>query len=151
MMIRTRFGQVLLVIAAVGLLGALTVAQSQGGADQLLQAARTKAAVEGKLDEAIKLYADVVAKFKADRPTVVRALIEMADCYDKLGQAKARELYEQIVRERGWLCWPATNGRLASPRGKSPTSSAVEGTDWPSRGTVTTSPSPIVTRLAFTI
>ena len=89
-MIRTRFRHVLMVTAAVGLLGALTVAQGQGGADQLLQAARTKAAVEGKLDEAIKLYADVATKFKADRPTVVRALIEMADCYDKLGQAKAR-------------------------------------------------------------
>jgi Tol biopolymer transport system component len=100
-MSRTRFRHVLKVTAAVGLLGALAVAQGQGGADQLLQAARTKATVEGKLDEAIKLYADVAAKFKADRPTVVRALIEMADCYEKLGQSKSRELYEQIVRDYG--------------------------------------------------
>jgi Tol biopolymer transport system component len=95
------FPRVLTVIAVVGLLGALASAQGQADADQLLQRARTKAVVEGKLDEAVKLYADIAAKFKSDRPTAVRALIEMADCYEKMGQAKARELYEQVVRDYG--------------------------------------------------
>jgi Tol biopolymer transport system component len=93
--------RVLVIVIAVGLLGALALAQGQGGADRLIQQARTKAVVEGKLDEAIKLYAEVATKFAGDRPTVVRALMEMADCYQKLGQTKAREIYERIVREFG--------------------------------------------------
>ena len=95
------FPRVLIVIGVVGLLGAFASAQGQADADQLLQRARTKAVVEGKLDEAVKLYADIAAQFRSDRPTAVRALIEMADCYEKMGQTKARELYEQIVRDYG--------------------------------------------------
>ena len=94
-------GKGLCITAIVGLLGALALAQNQGGAEQLMQQARTKAVVEGKLDEAVKLYADIATKFAGDRATVVRALIEMADCYQKLGQTKAREIYERIVREFG--------------------------------------------------
>jgi Tol biopolymer transport system component len=95
------FSGALIAMATVGLLGALASAQGQADADQLLQRARTKAVVEGKLDEAVKLYADIAARFKSDRPTVARAIIEMADCYEKLGHARARELYEQVVRDYG--------------------------------------------------
>jgi Tol biopolymer transport system component len=100
-MLHTLLRRVLVIVIVVGLLGALALAQGQGGADRLMQQARTKAVVEGKLDEAIKLYAEVATKFAGDRPTVVGALMEMADCYQKLGQTKAREIYERIVREFG--------------------------------------------------
>jgi Tol biopolymer transport system component len=100
-MMHTLLRRVVVIAIVVGLLGALALAQSQGGADRLMQQARTKAVVEGKLDEAVKLYAEVATKFAGDRATVVRALIEMADCYEKLGQTKAREIYERIVREYG--------------------------------------------------
>jgi len=98
-MLHTVLRRVLVIAIVAGWLGALALALGQGGADRLMQQARTKAVVEGKLDEAIKLYAEVAAKFAGDRPTVARALIEMADCYQKLGQTKAREIYERIVRE----------------------------------------------------
>jgi len=98
-MLHTLLRRVLVIAIVVGLLGAL--AQGQGGADRLMQQARTKAVVEGKLDEAIKLYAEVATKFANDRPTVARALIEMAGCYEKLGDTEARKAYERVVREFG--------------------------------------------------
>ena len=100
-MMHTSLRRVAVMAIVVGWCGVLVSAQSQGGADRLMQQARTKAVVEGKLDEAVKLYADIATKFAGDRATVVRALIETADCYQKLGQSKAREIYERIVREYG--------------------------------------------------
>lgn len=110
-MMHTLLRRVVVMATVVGLLGALALTQSQGGADRLMQQARTKAVVEGKLDEAVKLYAEVATKFAGDRPTVVRALIEMADCYEKLGQTKAREIYERIVREYGDQATEAAEAR----------------------------------------
>jgi Tol biopolymer transport system component len=100
-MLHTLLRRVLVIAIVAGLLGALALAQGQGRADRLMQQARTKAVVEGKLDEAVKLYADIATKFASDRAVVARALVEMADCYQKLGQAKAREIYERVVREYG--------------------------------------------------
>jgi Tol biopolymer transport system component len=123
-MLDTSLQRVAVMAIVVGLCGVLALAQSQSGADQLMQQARTKAVVEGKLDEAVKLYADIATRFADDRATVVRALIEMADCYQKLGQTKAREIYERIVREYGDQTTVAAEARTKL--------AALQGTPGPS-------------------
>jgi len=96
----------ILVAALAGALAAASPAASspQRGdqADVLLQAARNKQVVEGKLDEAITLYQQIVAQHGGNRPVAARAKLEMAQCYEKLGasqNAEARKLYESVIRD----------------------------------------------------
>lgn len=102
-------------VAVVGLgasglaaLGAVALAgtspqRAGAGSDQaeiLLQAARNKQVVEGKLDEAITLYREVVVKYPQNNAVAARALVALGQCYEKLGAAQtveARKAYEQIV------------------------------------------------------
>ena len=90
---------------AVAVIVAGAAAQPAGQADQaemLMQAARTKQIVEGKLDEAIRIYQDVVAKHGQDRPVAARALVAIGQCYEKLGAAQtaeARKAYERLVQQ----------------------------------------------------
>src|SRR5579863_7065324 len=79
-----------------GLLAAITVAlliapagaQRKNEADTMLEAARQKEALEGDLNGAIKAYSAVVAKYvKTDRAVTAMALVYMAECYRKMGDA----------------------------------------------------------------
>jgi Tol biopolymer transport system component len=71
-------------------------AQSKG--DIELRAAMETETVKGDLTAAIKQYQVVVDKFsKTDRATAATALLRMAECYTKLGDASARSVYEKII------------------------------------------------------
>lgn len=91
--------------AAQALLGALLLAGAIGVAQQRkqqeidLQAAIRKETVDGDLNGAIKQYSAIVSKYKTDRATTAMALVRMADCYRKMGDAESRKLYEQVVKE----------------------------------------------------
>ena len=79
-------------------------AQRANPAELLMQAARNKQVVEGKLDEAITMYRDVLAKYGTNRPVSARALVGLGQCYEKLGAAQAaeaRKAYETIVAQYG--------------------------------------------------
>ena len=93
----------LAVVALVA--GSMAVfAQKTDPAELLMQAARNKQVVEGKLDEAITIYRDVLAKYGANRPVIARALVGLGQCYEKLGAtqaAEARKAYETIVAQYG--------------------------------------------------
>jgi len=68
----------------------------------LLQTAIHRELVEGKLEDAVQIYKKVVAQPGAGRPTIATALLRMGQCYEKLGDAQAREArkaYERVVRE----------------------------------------------------
>lgn len=97
----------LLITGALVVVGtSVPVAQTtgQGPADQLLQTARNKEVVEGKLDQAIKIYQQVLGQYPNDRPAAARALARMAGCYEKLGveqTGEARKAYERLVRDYG--------------------------------------------------
>ena len=97
-------GMVMSALAAVALVvgsAALTARQADQ-AELLMQAARNKQVVEGKLDEAIKIYQDVLAKHAQNRPVAARALAALGQCYEKLGAAQtaeARRAYERIVQQ----------------------------------------------------
>ena len=89
---------------AVAVLAAalLAGAQPKDDAERLLKAAHNTELVDGDLKGAIKQYGEIVAKYtKADRAVVAMALVRMAECYQKMGDAEARKIYEQVVREYG--------------------------------------------------
>jgi Tol biopolymer transport system component len=62
-----------------------------------LRAAMEKETVQGDLKGAIEQYKKVAQS--KDRSIVARAIVRMAECYQKLGNAEARGLYERVVRE----------------------------------------------------
>ena len=86
-----------------GLLVVLALA-SIGAADDkkatvLLQAAQAREAIQGDLKGAIALYQDVVNEAGGNRAIAARALVRMAECYQKLGDAEARKIFERVVKD----------------------------------------------------
>lgn len=73
-------------------------ALAQSGYD-LFQKGLVKERTEGDLDEAIRLYKQIVANHKDDRALVAKALVQMGGCYEKLGRTEARKAYERVVQE----------------------------------------------------
>jgi Tol biopolymer transport system component len=76
----------------------LTAAPQQSAAgDRRLAAAKHKATVDGDLKSAIELYRQVVDDAGANRALAAQALVEMAECHSKLGNAEAQKIYRDIV------------------------------------------------------
>jgi len=74
--------------------------QKETSAAAQLQAAINKETVEADLSGAIKQYAAIVSKYvKSDRAVTAMALVHMAECYQKMGDAESRKIFEQVVRE----------------------------------------------------
>ncbi len=92
-------------IATLLLAGLMTVsrgvAQKSDQAEVELQAAAHKQLVEGQLEEAIKLYKSILARYGNNRPVAAKALVGMGQCYEKLGNTEARKAYERVLREYG--------------------------------------------------
>ena len=65
------------------------------------QKALVKERSEGKLDEAMKLYRRVADTAGKDRALAANALVQLAACYEKLGNLESRKIYERVVREYG--------------------------------------------------
>jgi Tol biopolymer transport system component len=76
-------------------------AQKPDAADTLLQTAIKKEVVDGDLPAAIEGYKKAAASAKGNRVVASMALVHIAQCYQKMGDAQARKIYEQIVREYG--------------------------------------------------
>lgn len=66
-------------------------------AERLMKAATTLETVDGNLPAAIAQYKRVVAS--GNRALAAQALYRIAECHRKLGDARARSVYEQLVRE----------------------------------------------------
>lgn len=90
-----------LVIGIVVALGAgvMVHAQAARSAEVQIKAAQQKAEVEGDLKGAIEEYKKIVAGAGSNRALAAEALVRMADCYQKLGDAEAQKIYQQIVRD----------------------------------------------------
>jgi len=65
--------------------------------ERLLRAATNLEMVDGNLKDAIAQYRKVAAS--GNRVLAAQALVRMAECYVKLGDAQANAVYEQIVRD----------------------------------------------------
>src|SRR6186713_2974159 len=63
-----------------------------------LQRAIQKETVTGDLKAAIEEYKKIVARTGADRGVAARALVRMAECYQKMGDTESRKIFEQVVR-----------------------------------------------------
>lgn len=74
-----------------------SLAQTSRTADVQFKAAQHKEEVEGDLKGAIEQYKKLAGS--SDRTIAARALIHMAECYQKLGDSESRNVYERIVRE----------------------------------------------------
>jgi len=73
-------------------------ATAQSGHD-LFQQALLKERAEGELGEAIQLYEQIVRDFAADRTLAARALVQMGQCYEKLGSTEAERAYRTVVSD----------------------------------------------------
>jgi Tol biopolymer transport system component len=85
-----------LLIAALQTTGAQ---QSSAQIEKQLARAHHKATVDGDLSGAIEEYKRIVATAGGNRAVAAQALVGMAECYQKLGDAQARKIYEQLLRE----------------------------------------------------
>ena len=86
---------VLITIALLVALGA-GFAAAQSGHD-LFQKALVKERTEGNLEEAIQLYQRIISDFSGDRPLAAKALVQMGQCYEKLGKDEARKAYQRLI------------------------------------------------------
>jgi Tol biopolymer transport system component len=64
---------------------------------ELLQQALSKERAEGKLQEAIALYQRVVDVASTDHALAAKALLQLGHCYETLGSAEARNMYERLI------------------------------------------------------
>src|SRR4030042_1860624 len=85
------------VAVVAGTVGALGM-PGQSGHD-LFQQALVKERAEGNLQEAIDLYDRNVRGFPGDHALAAKALVQMGQCYEKLGKAGAEKAYERVIRE----------------------------------------------------
>ncbi len=96
------------------LIAALQTTGAQQGAAQLekqLARAHHKATVDGDLPGAIEEYQRIVAAADTNRTITAQALLRMAECYQKLGDAESRRIYERLVRDYADQKEPASIAR----------------------------------------
>jgi Tol biopolymer transport system component len=73
-------------------------AMAQTGHD-LFQQALVKERSDGDLRGAIAIYERIAEEFATDRALTAKALVQMGQCYEKLGSTEAERAYRRVVRE----------------------------------------------------
>lgn len=92
----------MLMVPILGLTLAIELrAQKADPAEVQFKAAQHKQNVDGDLKAAIDQYRKVVARAGSNRDLAARALLQLGDCYEKLGDTEARKAYEQVIRDFG--------------------------------------------------
>jgi tetratricopeptide (TPR) repeat protein len=81
------------------LAAAMLAAAQPRNSDAALGAARHLEEAEGNYPAAIEAYKRFLAQYGKDRALAAKALIRMGQCYEKLGDAESRKIYERVVRE----------------------------------------------------
>lgn len=85
-----------------GLIACFLAAQlpaQKSDAETLLQTAFKREVVDGNLSGAIDGYKKALAGAKGNRAVAAMALVRMAGCYRKMGDAQAQKLYEQVMKD----------------------------------------------------
>ncbi len=80
------------------LLAAADIAAAQTGRE-LFQQALVKERANGDFRGAIEIYERIVREFAADRSLTASALVQLGQCYEKLGSAEAERAYQRVVSE----------------------------------------------------
>ncbi|HET9372381.1 MAG TPA: hypothetical protein VFO19_19095, partial [Vicinamibacterales bacterium] len=81
------------------MLGAQPYGRQASRAEELLQAALTKAVVEGKGAEAIPLFEEALRTPGVTARVTAKALLHLGGIYTSLCRPEARDTYERLVRE----------------------------------------------------
>ena len=71
---------------------------AQTGHD-LFQQALVKERADGDLRGAIEIYERIAQEFAADRTLAAKALVQLGQCYEKLGSTEAERAYRRVVQE----------------------------------------------------
>lgn len=87
----------LVCICMVVLAAAASDAAQKPRGEALLAAAQHKAVIDGDLKGAIDLYRQAIEAAGGDRALAARALVALAECHQKLGDAEAQGIYREIV------------------------------------------------------
>ena len=119
--------RLLVVTVLAGLLAtSLAIAQKDEQGEVMLQAAKQKQLVDGDLETAIQLYKNIVANYGGNRALAAKALLEMGQCYEKLGNTEATKAYERVLRDYGEQSEAAAQARarLAALAGKTASSNS---------------------------
>lgn len=87
------------VLLGVSGTGAPHAQQADAQAEKLLASAQHKATVEGDLKGAIEDYKKIIAGAGTNRRLAAQALVEMAECYQKLGDTEWRQIYARVLRD----------------------------------------------------
>jgi Tol biopolymer transport system component len=90
---------VIVVALSAGLMHASGPQQADPGV--LLRAAIEKEDVAGDLESAMAMYRQVIAANGKTRAVTAKALLRLGGCYEKIGQAEARKVYERLVADFG--------------------------------------------------
>jgi outer membrane protein assembly factor BamD (BamD/ComL family) len=86
---------------ALGIAALLFVPARAQNLEADLQRAIQKETVSGDLKAAIEDYRKIADRAGANKTLAAQALLHMAECHQKLGDAEARAIYERIVRDFG--------------------------------------------------
>ena len=100
-------GMVLLTLGSAS----LVVAQTSDSAAVMLETAKSMEVIDGNLAAAIEQYEAIVSRYLDRRPIAAEALLRMGGGYEKLGQARAREVYERLVRDYADQAEPVATAR----------------------------------------
>jgi len=87
-----------LFIAAMAITALLSSGFIQQSANQLYQSGIYKEDVEGKLEEAIAIYQEIIKKFSQEGPVAAKAWFHIGLCYEKLGQEKVKQAQEAFQK-----------------------------------------------------
>ena len=86
----------------------------------MLEEATKKDLIDGDLKGAIEIYQKILSFDGVPRAVAAKALLQLGQCHEKLGNAEARKTYERLVRE--FADQPeeakAARGRLAALGGR---------------------------------
>ena len=85
------------VICASLLLAAAPLIAQTG--NDLFQQALVKERADGDLRGAIAIYERIAREFTADRTLAANALVQMGQCYEKLGSEEAERAYRRVVQD----------------------------------------------------
>jgi Tol biopolymer transport system component len=86
-------------LVAIVLMPSALVGRQQESAEVQLKAAMHRELVDGDLRAAIKEYEAILSRHSSNRGVAARALLQLGQCYEKLGQTDARAAYERLVRD----------------------------------------------------
>jgi Tol biopolymer transport system component len=95
-----RFKTALIIAALAAVVVTPGAAQKVDTGRAMFEAAKQKETLEGDLPGAIRQYQAIVDKYsKTDRGAAADALVAMAGCYQKQGDAQGRKVLERVVRD----------------------------------------------------